>query len=210
VVLGQTPDVGVNRFGVVQVTADHLHHGFAALGERFAQSETPRCTNSRVSPVVALPEAPTSPGALQSAENQAAGPATRNSVRLGSCRLPSPRARSTDFELSAGVLAAGPGQESYSHRTRSSRQTPAACAAPAGGSRRPSSSLPQSARCRRPRTWGKSARSQCVSEFCTQGLAIRLGMGIGRRVSEGGGQRGLRVTSSGTVVPRTCLPSRRQ
>ena len=35
-------------------------------------------------------------------------PCNSNSVCLGSCRLPSPGARSTDFGLSAGILATGP------------------------------------------------------------------------------------------------------
>src|SRR6476469_10426057 len=42
------------------------------------------------------------------------GPATRNSVCLGSCRLPGPEARSMVIELSAGILAAGPDQQWYS------------------------------------------------------------------------------------------------
>jgi hypothetical protein len=41
-------------------------------------------------------------------------PCNSNSVCLGSCRLPGPEARSMDFELSAGILAAGPAQQAYS------------------------------------------------------------------------------------------------
>jgi hypothetical protein len=41
-------------------------------------------------------------------------PCNSNSVCLGSCRLPRPRARSTDCGLSAGILAAGPDQQAYS------------------------------------------------------------------------------------------------
>jgi hypothetical protein len=40
-------------------------------------------------------------------------PCNLNSVCLGSRRLPRPEARSTDFGLSAGILAAGPGHTSY-------------------------------------------------------------------------------------------------
>jgi hypothetical protein len=54
----------------------------------------------------------------RSAENKLTGPATSNSVCLGSCRLPRPEARSMDFGLSAGILAAGPGPGSYSHLTK--------------------------------------------------------------------------------------------
>jgi hypothetical protein len=37
-----------------------------------------------------------------------------DSVCLDSCRLPGPEARSMDFELSAGILAAGPARQAYS------------------------------------------------------------------------------------------------
>src|SRR5205814_4689674 len=47
-------------------------------------------------------------------EEAASWPCNSNSVCLGSCRLPDPGARSTDFGLSAGILAAGPGQQFYS------------------------------------------------------------------------------------------------
>lgn len=41
-------------------------------------------------------------------------PCNSNSVCLGSCRLPGPEARSMDFGLSAGILAAGPVPQVYS------------------------------------------------------------------------------------------------
>jgi hypothetical protein len=41
-------------------------------------------------------------------------PCNSNSVCLVSCRLPGPGARSMDFELSAGILAAGPARQAYS------------------------------------------------------------------------------------------------
>jgi hypothetical protein len=44
-------------------------------------------------------------------------PCNSNSVCLGSCHLPRPEARSTDFGLSAGILAAGPAEPAYSLET---------------------------------------------------------------------------------------------
>jgi hypothetical protein len=43
-------------------------------------------------------------------------PCNSNSVCLGPCHLPRPEARSTDFALSAGILAAGPVQPVYSSK----------------------------------------------------------------------------------------------
>jgi hypothetical protein len=43
-------------------------------------------------------------------------PCNSNSVCLGPCHLPRPEARSTDFGLSAGILAAGPVQPVYSSK----------------------------------------------------------------------------------------------
>src|SRR5207253_4841892 len=41
-------------------------------------------------------------------------PCNSNSVCLDPCHLPRPEARSTDFGLSAGILAAGPAEPAYS------------------------------------------------------------------------------------------------
>src|SRR5947209_14522290 len=41
-------------------------------------------------------------------------PYNSNSVCLDPCHLPRPEARSTDFGLSAGILAAGPAEPAYS------------------------------------------------------------------------------------------------
>ena len=41
-------------------------------------------------------------------------PCNANSVCLDPCHLPRPEARSTDFGLSAGILAAGPAEAAYS------------------------------------------------------------------------------------------------